>query len=77
MERDGGPEVCVGVYGETDRKEVTQLGVSMCVCVCPWGITYHINNMTDCPASSLISCQSSIFSQQYLTLKSKISQLPF
>jgi len=60
------------MYRKTDRKGVTQL----CV-ICPLGITYHISNMTDWPASSLISCQSSILSQQYLTWKRKTINYSF
>lgn len=66
-------QVFVGVFRETDRKGVSFLFV----CVCPWGITYHINNMTECPASSPISCQSSTFSQQYLTLNSETTPVEF
>lgn len=72
-------QVHVGVFRETDRERLIERESLSCLCVCarPWGITYHINNLTDCPDSSPISRQSSTFSQRYLTLNSETTLVQF
>lgn len=65
---------CVQEYIET------QIATLFCVCVHPQGITYHISDMTDCPAFSLICCQSSAAHHIQPTIahmKEKSTQLQF
>lgn len=76
-ERDGDTEVCVGVYRDTDSHSV----VCVCVCVCvlrALPITLAIWQTAQPPLSFPVNqAQHITFSQQYLTLKRKTTQLQF